>query len=130
MYRPDRICKLIGLHGSRFRPMHDGSMPAIEFHMDSSLARAARHLCQVSVRTIARSADLDADALRKYEKGADVFDETQIQRLTDALATYGARFVPEDEFGGVGVRRKFTRTGVRMIEAWEGEGGPVADDDV
>jgi hypothetical protein len=30
----------------------------------------------------------------------------------------------------VGVRRKFTRTKVRMIETWEGEGGPVGEDDV
>lgn len=98
--------------------------------MDGALARAARHLCQISVRTIARTADVEPDTLRAYEKGADVLDDAQIQRLTDALTTYGARFVPEDEFGGVGVRRKFTRTGVRMIETWEGEGGPVADDDV
>lgn len=105
-------------------------MATIEFHMDGSLARAARHLVQVSVRTISRAADLDQKALRQYEKGAEVLDPAQIQRLTDALVTYGARFVPEDEFGGVGVRRKFTRTGVQMIETWETEGGPVGDDDV
>ena len=105
-------------------------MATIEFHMDGSLARAARHLCRVSVRTIARNAEIDPAALRKYEKGADILDEARVQRLTDALVTYGAMFVVEDEFGGVGVRRKFTRTGVRMIENWESEGGPVGDDDV
>ncbi|GAA4682848.1 XRE family transcriptional regulator [Gordonia humi] len=105
-------------------------MTTISFLMDGSLARAARHLCQVSARTIGRAADIDPAELRRYEKGADIFDDAQIQRLTDALVAYGARFVPEDEFGGVGVRRKFSRTGVRMIETWEGEGGPVGDDDV
>lgn len=105
-------------------------MTTIEFHMDGSLARAARHLCQVSVRTIARNAGIEPKTLRAYEKGAQVLDEAHTQRLADALAAYGARFIAEDEFGGVGVRRKFSRTSVRMIETWEGEGGPVADDDV
>ncbi|MFM9378707.1 helix-turn-helix domain-containing protein [Gordonia sp. VNK21] len=105
-------------------------MPAIEFHMDGSLARAARHLCQVSVRTVARRAGLDTKAVRKYEKGGDTLSAGEIQQLTDALTYFGARFVPEDENGGVGVRRKFTRTAVTMIDTWEDEGGPVAEDDV
>jgi hypothetical protein len=53
-----------------------------------------------------------------------------VQALTDALTHFGARFIPESDRGGVGVRRKFTRTKVRMIETWEGEGGPVGEDDV
>ena len=105
-------------------------MAEIAFQMDGALARAARHLCQVSARTVAKRADLRADTIREYEKGGDSLDASEVQRLTDALTHYGALFVPEDATGGVGVRRKFTRTGVRMIETWEGEGGPVADDDV
>lgn len=105
-------------------------MPDIEFHMDGSLARAARHLVKVSARTIAHYAGIEAQVLRQYEKGGDCLSPEQIQRVTDGLVHYGAVFLPEGEFGGVGVRRKFTRTGVRMIETWEGEGGPVADDDV
>ena len=105
-------------------------MSGLAFPMDGALARAARHLCQISVRTVARRAGLDADDIRDYEKGGDTLDADQIQRLTDALVVYGAVFIPEDSVGGVGVRRKFTRTNVRMIERWESEGGPVADDDV
>lgn len=98
--------------------------------MDGSLARAARHLCQVSPRTIARHAGIHPDALRQYEKGGDSLSPEEIQRVTEALIHYGAQFVPEDEYGGVGVRRKFTRTSVLRIETWESEGGPVGDDDV
>lgn len=106
-----------------------GNMTAIEFHMDGALARAARHLTQVSARTIARFADVEQDALRRYEKGGDSLSSKEIQGVTEALVHYGAIFIPEDETGGIGVRRKFTRTNVRMIENWESEGGPVGDDD-
>ncbi|GED99078.1 helix-turn-helix domain-containing protein [Gordonia crocea] len=105
-------------------------MAAIKFVMDGALARAARHLCRVSVRTVAKKAGLDQKALRKYEKGGENLSPKQIQALTDALVHYGARFVPEDRRGGVGVRRKFSRTAVQMIDSWEDEGGPVGEDDV
>ncbi|WP_026917485.1 helix-turn-helix domain-containing protein [Gordonia shandongensis] len=105
-------------------------MADIEIHMDGSLARAARHLIQVSARTIARYSGIDTETLRRYEKGGDALTVAEIERVTEALVHYGARFVPEDETGGCGVRRKFSRTTVARIENWESEGGPVADDDV
>ena len=105
-------------------------MSNIDFQMDGSLARAARHLTKVSARTIARRAGIDAEALRGYEKGGDTLTEAQIQAVAEALVHYGVLFVAEDEVGGVGVRRKFTRTSVQRIETWEGEGGPVGDDDI
>ncbi|MFT3661259.1 MAG: XRE family transcriptional regulator [Gordonia sp. (in: high G+C Gram-positive bacteria)] len=105
-------------------------MAEIEFYMDGSLARAARHLIKVSPRTIAHYAGIEPQVLRQYEKGGDCLTPEQVQGVTDGLVHYGAVFVPEDETGGVGVRRKFTRTGVKMIETWESEGGPVADDDI
>ncbi|EGD54398.1 hypothetical protein SCNU_13979 [Gordonia neofelifaecis NRRL B-59395] len=98
--------------------------------MDGALARAARHLCKVSARTVARRAGVEPKQLRRYEKGAAALSTEQIQRVSDALSYYGAMFVAEDAIGGVGVRRRFTRTNVRMIETWEGEGGPVGSDDV
>ena len=66
---------------------------------------------------------------REIEKKGDL-DDAEVQSLTEALTYYGARFIPEDENGGVGVRRKFTRTKVKMIDRWESEGGPVREDDV
>ncbi|GAC56485.1 hypothetical protein GOHSU_08_00130 [Gordonia hirsuta DSM 44140 = NBRC 16056] len=105
-------------------------MADIEIHIDGSLARAARHLIKVSARTIGARAGIDPLELKQYEKGANVLDERSIHALAESLAHYGAVFIPEDSVGGVGVRRKFTRTGVKMIENWESEGGPVADDDI
>lgn len=101
----------------------------VGFQMDGSLARAARHLTQVSARIIAQQAGVETADLRKYELGGDALSDEDIQRVTNALAYYGAVFIPEDSFGGVGVRRKFNRSNVEMIEDWEGEGGTVADDD-
>ncbi|ALG85972.1 transcriptional regulator [Gordonia phthalatica] len=105
-------------------------MAATEIRMDGSLARAARHLSGVSAGTIARHAEVETKALRQYEKGGESLTSEEIHRVARALVHYGAQFVPEDEFGGVGVRRKFTETSVMLIETWESEGGPVGDDDV
>lgn len=104
-------------------------MSHIDFHMDGSLARAARHLSRVSARTVARHAGIETDELRSYEKGGDALTEEQIQAVADALIHYGVLFIAEDEVGGVGVRRKYTQTGVRRLDTWEGEGGPVGVDD-
>lgn len=98
--------------------------------MDASLARAARILCLVSTTVVSERAGLDPATLRDYERGVGDLNDTEVQALTEALTYFGARFIPEDGDGGVGVRRKFTRTKVRMIEQWESEGGPVGQDDI
>lgn len=100
------------------------------FYMDSSLARAARILCQVSTKVVALQAGIDPTLLKNYERGIVDLSDAEVQELTDALAHFGASFIPEDDGGGVGVRRKFTRTKVRMLDRWESEGGPVGEDDV
>ena len=41
-----------------------------------------------------------------------------------------ARFIPDGDEGGYGVRLKFSRSKVRAIERWEGEGGLTGADDV
>lgn len=101
-----------------------------ELFMDPSLAHAARVLCLVSTKVVALRSGLDEGRIHDYERGAGDLDDGEIQALTDALTHFGARFIPESDRGGVGVRRKFTRTKVEMIETWEGEGGPVGEDDV
>lgn len=98
--------------------------------MDPSLARAARVLCTVSTKVVALRAGLDQEKLKRYERGAADLDDAEVQALTDALTYFGARFIPENDRGGVGVRRKFRRTKVEMIDTWEAEGGPVGEDDV
>lgn len=101
-----------------------------EFYMDASLARAARILCQVSPKVVALRSGIDPTLLKNYERGVVDLSDAEVQALTDALVHFGARFIPEDDGGGVGVRRKFTRTKVRMLDRWESEGGPVGEDDV
>lgn len=98
--------------------------------MDPSLARAARALCLVSTKVVALRSGLEEQRIREYERGVGALDAAEVQALADALAYFGARFIPESDRGGVGVRRKFTRTKVEMIDAWEAEGGPVGEDDV
>ncbi|MCT1885118.1 helix-turn-helix domain-containing protein [Dietzia cinnamea] len=105
-------------------------MPQRELFMDPSLARAARALCLVSTKLVALRSGLDEQRIREYERGVGALDAAEVQALTDALTYFGARFIPESDRGGVGVRRKFTRTKVEMIDTWEAEGGPVGEDDV
>lgn len=103
---------------------------ATEFHMDGFVARAARALSQVSIALVANRAGMDADRLKHYERGLGSVTQDEAQALVSAFNYYGVVFVPEDEGGGVGVRRKFGQTKVEMIENWEGEGGPVGEDDI
>lgn len=105
-------------------------MTNAELFMDAALARSARVLCLVSSSVVAARAGLEQTKLKEYERGASDLDEAEVEALTDALRYYGARFIPEDDSGGVGVRRKFTRTKVTMIDRWETEGGPVREDDI
>ena len=72
---------------------------------------------------------LSEEKIRDYEHGSGDLDEAEVQALADALTYFGARFIPESDRGGVGVRRKFSRTKVKMIDTWESEGGPVGEDD-
>lgn len=101
-----------------------------EFYMDASLARAARILCQVSTKVVAIRSGIDPTILKDYERGISDLSDVEVQELTDALTYFGASFIPEDDGGGVGVRRKFSRTKVRMLDRWESEGGPVGEDDI
>lgn len=100
-----------------------------ELLMDPSLARAARVLCMVSTKVVALRSGLSEEKIRDYEHGSGDLDEAEVQALADALTYFGARFIPESDRGGVGVRRKFSRTKVKMIDTWESEGGPVGEDD-
>lgn len=94
------------------------------------LARAARALVKWPREHVARLARLGEGELADFEAGTfDPGDVAKV-RLRHALETGGAVFLPEDGECGVGVRLKFTAKDVRAINRLEGEGGPVADDDV
>ena len=76
------------------------------------------------------AAGLEKEQLRRFEKGLADLRVDERLRLEKALLKYGVGLVPEDEFGGTGVRRIFTAEKSRRIEAMENEGGPAYEDDI
>lgn len=94
------------------------------------LARAGRALTQVSVDTVAQEAGLDTELVRDFEHRGIAVDEESNNRLRAALEEFGVVFFAEDSDGGYGVRRKYSASKVRQLNRWEGEGGPVGEDDV
>lgn len=98
--------------------------------MTPSQCRAARALVEWSRDELSRRAKVDAALLKAFEEGARSLDSGVTLSVQNALEEGGAHFIEEDADGGAGVRLKFTRKDVRAIRRWEGEGGPVGDDDV
>lgn len=98
--------------------------------IDGYLARAARALVQVSATAVAERAGCTRNQLKAFEKGHWDLTLEQQGALRDALEHYGAILIPDDDKGGYGVRLKFNRNKIPLIERWEGEGGMPADDDV
>lgn len=94
-----------------------------EIFLPADLARAARAFTKVSTTTIAQGADLTKQQVRSYEKGISDLSDDEKRRLKASLEKYGALFIPEDEHGGYGVRRKYTREKLMRLNQWEGEGG-------
>ncbi|NLA65021.1 MAG: XRE family transcriptional regulator [Leucobacter sp.] len=95
------------------------------------LARAARALVEISAEHLAPEAGLTHDELRDFERGNTTLAVERAAALQAALEAHGAVFLADGEGGfGYGVRLKFSRTGSKRIDTWEGEGGPAAEDDV
>ena len=94
------------------------------------LARSARALTQVSAGVIGRAAGLEKQQVRAFEKGNQPLAADQLRHLRRALEEHGVVFIPDDDQGGYGVRRKFNSSKVRRLETWEGEGGPAYEDDI
>lgn len=98
--------------------------------MTPTQCQAARALVEWSREQLSKMAGVDVASLKSFEEGVQSLDAALTQRVRAALEKGGARFIEEDADGGAGVRLKFTRKDVRAIRRWEGEGGPVGDDDV
>lgn len=94
-----------------------------EVFLTADLARAARAFTKVSAKTIAEGAGLTKVEVRSFERGEADLTGEQKAHLVASLEKYGALFIPEDEEAGYGVRRKYTRTTLRRLNTWEGEGG-------
>ncbi|XPP26738.1 MAG: XRE family transcriptional regulator [Leucobacter sp.] len=97
-----------------------------EGFLTADLARAARAFTKVSTRTIAESAGLSKEQVRSFEQGTIDLPAEDKVRLKQSLEKYGALFIPEDEHGGYGVRRKYPREKLLKLNTWEGEGGHPA----
>lgn len=96
----------------------------------SDLARAGRALTQVSCKVIGKAAGLEKEQVRNLEKGNAPLSPEDNERLRRALEEHGVVFQAEDDHGGYGVRRKYNSSKIQRLETWEGEGGPVSEDDV
>ncbi|GAA1152543.1 hypothetical protein GCM10009672_26270 [Nesterenkonia lutea] len=96
--------------------------------LTSDLARAARALTQVSVEEISEAAALDPALVRDFEHRGSPLPADANKRLRAALEEFGAVIFAEDDFGGRGVRHKYTAAKTRQLNRWEGEGGPAFGD--
>lgn len=94
------------------------------------LARAARALTQVSVEEISQAASLEPTQVRDFEHRGFALAPDANEKLRAALEQFGAAFFDEDDRGGYGVRRKYNASKTRQLGRWEGEGGPVFEDDI
>ncbi|WGH89840.1 XRE family transcriptional regulator [Auritidibacter ignavus] len=100
-----------------------------QLEFNGHLARAARAIAGVNPMYVAQEAGLSRQQLRDFEKGVGELSEAESRQLKITLEHLGARFITEDAHGGQGVRAKFPRSKVTQVENWEGEGGPVGEDD-
>jgi len=98
--------------------------------INGAQCHAARILVRWPRAHVARKSGLDEDLILDFEAGRTMPDADALARLRSVLEEGGAMFLFDDDIGGTGVRLKFTARDVRAINKWEGEGGPVGDDDV
>lgn len=93
---------------------------------------AARLLTGVSRAELATAAGIPVAALKRLEaSGSATFPrERKAAAVREALETFGAIFLFEEEGIGAGVRLKFTRLDTKQIGRLENEGGVVREDDV
>lgn len=95
-----------------------------------SLCKAARALVDVTREKLAKRSGVDEDVIEAFERNISTPDSATIEALQSALEALGALFIPEEGANGAGVRLKFSRSVTRRLSVLEGEGGPVASDDV
>lgn len=97
---------------------------------NAGLARAGRALVGISTWYIADETGIDRDDIRQFERGILTLPDEQQEAIQQVLIDHGALFLPDSQAGGYGVRLKHSAAKSRQIDRWEGEGGPVGEDDV
>lgn len=91
---------------------------------------AARALADLTRDALADLSGVDAEIIARFERRLDEPDPAVVSKLQRCLEDAGVVFLPEDAFGGLGVRLKFTASETRRIATLENEGGIVGQDDV
>lgn len=94
------------------------------------ICKAARAIVEISRPRLAQASDVDEQVIEAFERKISTPDDATVLALQAALENLGASFIAEEGANGAGVRLKFSRSVTRRLSALEGEGGPVASDDV
>ncbi|MGO1637041.1 hypothetical protein [Ancrocorticia populi] len=106
-------------------------MEAYTVPLTTYLARAGRALSGVSVDDVSRAAGLTPEQVQRFEHGnMAVLSDAENQQLRRALEEFGVVFFGDDDRGGYGVRRKHSALKTAQLQNWEGEGGPVSEEDI
>lgn len=106
-------------------------MEAYSVPLTTYLARAGRALSGVSAEEIAAATGLESEQVQRFEHGnASVLSAAENQELRAALEEFGVVFFGDDDRGGYGVRRKHSALKTAQLQNWEGEGGPVSEEDI
>lgn len=98
--------------------------------MTGPICKAARAIVEISRSRLAQASNIDEQVIEAFERKISTPDEDTLLALQAALENLGAAFIAEEGANGAGVRLKFSRSVTRRLSALEGEGGPVASDDV
>lgn len=95
--------------------------------------RAARGLLDWSQSRLSAESHLSETAIRDFEKGRRVPNESKLATLQAVFESAGIELISDGLTSGpagVGVRLKFPAQIVKRIDILENEGGPVREDNV
>ncbi|WP_269931318.1 helix-turn-helix transcriptional regulator [Aminobacter sp. HY435] len=98
--------------------------------ISGSVCKAARALVEVTREKLAKRSGVAEEVIEAFERKISTPGDGAIEALQSALEGLGAVFIAEQGADGAGVRLKFSRSVTRRLSTLEGEGGPVASDDV
>ena len=98
--------------------------------MTGPICKAARAIVEITRAKLATASNVEELVIEAFERKISTPADDIIIALQSALERLGAVFIAEEGANGAGVRLKFSRSVTRRLSTLEGEGGPVASDDV
>lgn len=98
--------------------------------MTGPICKAARAIVEITRAKLATASNVEELVIEAFERKISIPADDIIIALQSALERLGAVFIAEEGANGAGVRLKFSRSVTRRLSTLEGEGGPVASDDV